>query len=133
MTGGAFAIHPATGVVTVAGTLDHQTTPLHQLTIRASDQLAPVNDVDVTLDIQIVPVPAGYDPGSVVRTFFSGISGASVDDLMNFAELPGQAELGGDPAVVRRRHRPGQPIWQHHPRLSHRPRQRRLHILDQRG
>ena len=86
--GGAFAIHPATGVVTVAGSLDHQTTPLHQLTIRASDQLAPVNEVNVTLNIQIVPVPAGYDPGSVVRTFFSGIPGASVDDLATSPNFP---------------------------------------------
>jgi hypothetical protein len=86
--GGAFAIHAATGVVTVAGLLDHQSTPFYQLTIRASDQLAPVNDVDVTLDIQIVPVPAGYDPGSVVRTFFSGIPGESVDDLTSSANFP---------------------------------------------
>jgi hypothetical protein len=85
---GAFAIHPATGVITVAGALDHQTAPTHTLTLRASDQLAPVNTADATLDIQIVPVPGGFDPGSVVRTFFSGIPGAAVDDLTNSPNFP---------------------------------------------
>jgi hypothetical protein len=91
-TGGAFAIHPATGVVTVAGTLNHSITPSYQLTIRASDQRAPVNHVDATLDIQIIPLPAGYDPGSVVRTFFSEISGGSVDDLTNSPNFPNKPD-----------------------------------------
>jgi hypothetical protein len=87
-TGDAFAIHPATGVISVVGVLNHQATPSYTLTITASDQRAPANHTDVTLEVQLVPLPGGYDPGAITRTFFSSIAGNTVADLTGSPNFP---------------------------------------------
>ena len=55
---GAFAINASSGAITVAGTLDHETTPTYTLTVQVSDGTATANaaiTINVT-DVNEVPV-----------------------------------------------------------------------------
>lgn len=51
--GGAFAIGSASGEITVAGPLDHETIPSYSLTVRATDDAAPplFGEATVTIDV----------------------------------------------------------------------------------
>lgn len=87
-TGSAFAIHPTSGAVTVAGNLDHPSTPSYSLTLRATDSLSPANSVDVILAIQLLDIPDNRLPGSIVRTFFNNIPGQTIPSLATHPNFP---------------------------------------------
>lgn len=89
-TGGAFAIHPDTGAITVAGLLHYETLPSYTLTLRATDHLSPSNTVDVPLIVDLVDIPENRTPGSVVRTFYREIDGFTVAALTTHPHFPGK-------------------------------------------
>jgi hypothetical protein len=77
--GGLFAIDPTTGVVTVAGTLDHETASQHTITVRATDTSGEFSETD--FDIQVADVAQvavdGYIAGATV---FADANGNGVRD-----------------------------------------------------
>ena len=85
---GAFAIDPATGEVTVAGTLDYQNTPVHNLVIRATDQADPPNETETTLTVSLLPLPGDVTAGSIMRTFYRGLPGFTLADLTSSPRFP---------------------------------------------
>jgi autotransporter-associated beta strand protein len=89
-TGGAFAIDPTTGAITVAGNLDFPTTPAYSLTLRATDGLLPANSVDVVLSVQVLDIAENQTPGSIVRTFYNDIAGQTIPSLTSHSRFPNQ-------------------------------------------
>lgn len=89
-TGGAFAVNPSTGAVTVAGVLHFETTAFYTLTLRATDNLTPANFVEATLSISLLDISEDYTTGTIVRTFFNGISGSTVPSLTGSPNFPGR-------------------------------------------
>jgi autotransporter-associated beta strand protein len=87
-TGGAFAIDAATGVITAAAALDHETTPAYTLTLRATDHLSPALTVDASFSISLMNLPENLTPGTIVRTFFNGIDGFTVGSLTTSPNYP---------------------------------------------
>lgn len=87
---GAFSIHPTSGVLTVAGTLDFETQPSHLLTLRATDSLSPALSVDAPLAIHLADIAENLSPGSIIRTFFNQIPGATVAALQTHSNFPGK-------------------------------------------
>jgi hypothetical protein len=85
--GNAFTISSA-GVLSVSGALDFESRPSYSLVIRARDQLTPVSESTITLEINLVDTVEGYAPGSIIRTVYNGIPGASVEDLTSHFSFP---------------------------------------------
>jgi len=86
--GNAFAVNPATGAITSAGALNHDTTPSYTLTLRATDNLTPANFVEVPLTINLMDIAPDYKPGTVIRTFYNGIAGSTLAALTTNANFP---------------------------------------------
>lgn len=80
---GFFTINPGSGVISVSETgIGELAGPVSQeLTIRVSD--AGGAQDTATLAITIIDIPAGLEPGGVMRTYFEGIAGSSVGSLTN--------------------------------------------------
>jgi len=85
---GTFSIDPESGEITLAGLLDFPNVSAYNLTIRATDQGQPVNEVDEPLDITLLPLPTGITAGTVVRTFYQNIPGTAVADLTGSPRFP---------------------------------------------
>ncbi len=86
-TGGAFAID-AFGQITVAAIVNPTTTTVYNLTVRASDQGTPALTADTTVTITVVPLAAGYTPGTIADAFYDNINGGAVSDLTGSANFP---------------------------------------------
>lgn len=86
-TGNAFAID-AFGQITVAASLNPTVTTTYTLTVRASDQGTPALTADTTVTVTVVPVPAGYTPGTVADAFYDNITGGTVSSLTSSANFP---------------------------------------------
>ena len=86
-TGGAFAID-AFGQITVAAVVDPAATTVYNLTVRASDQGTPALTADTTVAITVVPLAAGYTPGTIADAFYDNINGGAVSDLTGSANFP---------------------------------------------
>ena len=80
-TGDAFAIGAGTGAITVAGTLDHETTPTYTLTVQVSDGTATANaavTINVT-DVNEAPVvTAQSSPFTVAEDAANGTAVGTV-------------------------------------------------------
>jgi hypothetical protein len=87
-TGNTFAINSVTGVITVAGALDFETTPSYTLVVRATDHGSPANNVDTPLAINLVNTVEGYVPGTIRRAFYNNITGSTVANLTSNAKFP---------------------------------------------
>lgn len=87
---GTFAVHPTSGVLSVAGALDFETQPSHLLTLRATDTLTPARSVEAVLSITLIDIAENLSPGSVIRTFFNGIPGATLAALQSNSRFPGK-------------------------------------------
>lgn len=87
-TGEAFEIDPRTGQLLVAADLEASLVSTYQLSIRATDQAVPPAKVDSLVTIHVLNVPDGYEPGSIVRTYFEEIDGTTVADLTNDPNFP---------------------------------------------
>ncbi|RYD67370.1 MAG: hypothetical protein EOP84_30580, partial [Verrucomicrobiaceae bacterium] len=87
-TGGIFAINAATGEIRVAQEVDVTAQTAYTLTVQASDKKTPALTASTTVTITVVPIPSGYSPGSIVRTYFEGISGETVGNLTGNAKFP---------------------------------------------
>ncbi len=86
-TGGAFAID-AFGQITVAAIVDPTATTTYTLTVRASDQGTPALTADTTVTITVVPLAAGYTPGTITDAFYTNIAGSDVSNLTSSATFP---------------------------------------------
>ncbi len=86
-TGGAFQVD-AFGVVSPATLVDPATTTVYTLTVRASDQGTPALTADTTVTVTVIPVPAGYTPGTIADAFYNNITGQNVSDLTSSANFP---------------------------------------------
>ncbi len=89
-TNNAFAID-AFGQVSPATVIDPSTTTVYTLTVRASDQGTPPLTADTTVTITVVPVPAGYTPGTIADAFYNNITGNSVSNLTSSPNFPNNA------------------------------------------
>ncbi|QNF34067.1 putative Ig domain-containing protein [Adhaeribacter swui] len=80
---GKFAINPASGVITLAATLDHALTPAYTLTVKATDNGNPVQSATALVNITVIDVvPANVAP--VVANAISAKK-ATVGAGFNFA------------------------------------------------
>ncbi len=86
-TGGAFAVD-AFGVVSPALSVNPTTATTYTLTVRASDQGTPALTADTTVTVTVVPVPAGYTPGTIMDAFYDNITGQNVSNLTSSANFP---------------------------------------------
>ena len=97
-TGNAFAINASSGVITVAGTVDYETTPTYTLTVRASDgslsgtanftvNVTNVNDNAPTIAAQTLSVAENSAAGTTVGTVAA--TDADGDPLTTFAITAG--------------------------------------------
>ncbi|MBN8458866.1 MAG: cadherin domain-containing protein [Verrucomicrobia bacterium] len=80
-TGNAFAIDSGTGQITVAANIDVAANTVYNLTVRAADQGIPSLFSNASVAITVVNTADGYQPGSIVRTYFENISGTAVSNL----------------------------------------------------
>ncbi len=87
-TGNAFSIDAVSGQITVAADTEASTQAVYALTVRASDHGTPALTADATVTITLINVPAGYQTGAVVRSFYEGISGNNVSNLTASANFP---------------------------------------------
>lgn len=91
-TGGAFAIDPATGALTVHGDLDFETAPEFSLVIRVSDDgPAPLHD-EAAVGISLVDIDETLRPGTIERLFYENITGNAVASLMSAPRFPSQPD-----------------------------------------
>jgi len=84
-TGGAFAIDPATGEITVAATIDFETTPSYTLTVEVTDDGTPALSDSATITVNVTNVneaPSITAPAalSAVRDIALVVTGISVAD-----------------------------------------------------
>lgn len=86
-TGGAFAVD-AFGVISPAISLDVTTQTVYTLTVRASDQGTPALTADTTVTITVVPLAAGYTPGTIADAFYNNVAGNAVSNLTGSANFP---------------------------------------------
>lgn len=86
-SGGVFAID-ALGRISVASIVNPATTTVYNLTVRASDQGAPPLRADTTVSITVLPLAAGYVPGTIAHAYYDNLTGGSVSDLTGSANFP---------------------------------------------
>lgn len=89
-TNGAFAIDPL-GRISPAAVLDPAATTVYNLTVRALDQGTPALAADTAVTVTVVPVPAGYTPGTIADAYYENIAGNNVGDLTGNASFPANA------------------------------------------
>ena len=87
-TDGTFAIDSNTGRISVAGPLDSDDNATYVLSVRATDQGDPALTADTALVINILELSNGVIPGSIIQTFYNGISGSSVSNLTGHPNYP---------------------------------------------
>jgi hypothetical protein len=95
-TGNAFAINATSGQITVAADTEATTQPTYTLTVRATDHGLPVMTADATVTVTLINIPAGYQPGVIVRSFYENIAGNNVTDLTsspNFPNTPSSQQI----------------------------------------
>jgi uncharacterized repeat protein (TIGR01451 family) len=87
--GGAFAIDPGTGAITVAGALDHETTPGYSLTVRATDDGTPALFAEARATVDVTD--ANEAPAAADDDFATG------EDEPLVVAAPGALGNDGDP------------------------------------
>lgn len=78
---GWFAIDPGTGELSVSGAIEVAAQTPVSLTVQVVDQGSPQQSATATVNLTIVNIATGYEPGGVMRTYFEGINGSSVSNL----------------------------------------------------
>ena len=85
---GWFAIDPGTGALRVDGSISVDGTIVVPLEIRLADQGVPARVATATVTLTIIDIAEGHVPGGVMRTYFEGILGSSVEDLTDCSRWP---------------------------------------------
>lgn len=78
---GWFAIDPGTGELRVNGSIEVAAETPVALTVQVTDQGTPQQSATATVNLTIVNIATGYEPGGVMRTYFESINGSSVSNL----------------------------------------------------
>ena len=78
---GWFAIDPGTGELRVNGSIEVTADSPVALTVQVTDQGSPQQSATATVNLTLVNIATGYEPGGVMRTYFEGINGNSVSNL----------------------------------------------------
>jgi len=86
-TGGTFQVDN-NGVITVAVAPDYVATSSYTLGIDATDTGNPGLIGSATVTVDVIDIPAGYQPGIASRTVYDGISGGSLSNLTGSAAFP---------------------------------------------
>ncbi len=89
-TNNVFAVD-AFGRVSPAVVIDPASTTTYTLTVRASDQGTPALTADTTVTVTVLPLAAGYTPGTIADAFYNNIAGNNVSDLTGNASFPNNA------------------------------------------
>ncbi len=76
-TGGAFALDPTSGALTVAGALDHATTPIYRLTLTATDAHSGSATTTVTVSVIDVPPAPAFAAASFAFTVAEDLEAGS--------------------------------------------------------
>ncbi|MGA0845008.1 MAG: cadherin domain-containing protein [Luteolibacter sp.] len=83
---GFFSLDSGSGILRVASS---PITPgSYSLVITSTDQGSPQRSSSSTVNITVIDVPDGFEPGSIVRTFYNDIIGTSVSSLTSSAKFP---------------------------------------------
>lgn len=85
---GIFAIDADSGRLSLAAPVHAETETTYPLVVRATDQGTPALHTDATIDVTLFPLVEPYRPGTIVRTYFEGITGTSLDSLTGHANFP---------------------------------------------
>ncbi|RYD67578.1 MAG: hypothetical protein EOP83_02545 [Verrucomicrobiaceae bacterium] len=85
---GWFAIDAATGNISVAADIEITSDLTVPLVVQVMDQGTPPLSVSATVDVTVINIDSGYQPGAVTRTYFEGIGGTSVANLISNARFP---------------------------------------------
>jgi regulation of enolase protein 1 (concanavalin A-like superfamily) len=88
---GLFAIDQL-GNITLAAALDLAADADYNLTVSVRDQGAPALSVDVSVAIQAIATVDGYVPGTITRTIYDNIAGATVASLASAPRYPGDPD-----------------------------------------
>ena len=86
--GNAFAINAESGQITIAADTEATAQPAYTLTVRATDHGSPAQTTDATVVVTLVNIPAGYQPGAVIRSFYENLAGNSVSNLTGSPNFP---------------------------------------------
>ena len=86
-TNNAFAID-AFGRITTAAVLSPTSATTYNLTVRASDQGTPALTADTTVTVTVLPLAAGYTPGTITDAFYDNIAGNDVSELTSSPNFP---------------------------------------------
>jgi hypothetical protein len=78
---GWFAINPGTGELRVNGSIEVAADTPVALTVQVADQGSPQQSATAIVNLTVVNIATGYEPGGVMRTYFEGINGNSVSNL----------------------------------------------------
>lgn len=85
---GAFGVDPSSGRLFVADSLNVASETTYPLVVQAMDQGTPPLATEATIHVTVFPLDEAYIPGTIVRTYFEGVTGTSVSNLLNHAKFP---------------------------------------------
>jgi len=85
---GWFEIDAGTGQVRVAGDIEIASDLTVSLVVQVTDQGTPPLSTSATIDVSVIDIDSDYQPGAVTRTYFEGIGGSSVNNLVANARFP---------------------------------------------
>jgi regulation of enolase protein 1 (concanavalin A-like superfamily) len=82
----------ALGNVSLDAPLDLSADTDYTLTVQVSDQGTPALTTTVTVNIHAVAITDGYTPGTITRTIYDNVPGATVASLTSSARYPGDPD-----------------------------------------
>ena len=89
-TGNAFAISTSSGAITVAGTLDYETTPSYTLTVQAEDDDADTDTAEVTITVTNVAEDPPSAPEGLNAVLDAGVFTLTWNELVGSAKYEAQ-------------------------------------------
>ena len=93
--GGVFAIGSSTGVITVAGSLDHETTASYMLTVKVDDGSGDTDTASVTVTVTDEAEDPPSAPGGLDVSLANGTFSISWDTLAGATRYEAQHRTGG--------------------------------------
>ncbi|MEK7952072.1 cadherin domain-containing protein [Luteolibacter soli] len=89
---GWFEIDAGTGELRVTGNIDVSSDITVPLVVRVTDQGTPPLVATTTVNVTVLNIAGGYQPGAVMRTYFEGIGGSAVSNLTTNSRFPNQPD-----------------------------------------
>jgi hypothetical protein len=89
---GWFGIDPGTGELRIAGSIDVASDVTVPLVVQVTDQGSPPLAASAVVNVTVVDIADGYSPGRVMRTYFEGIGGSTVNNLTTNVRFPNRPD-----------------------------------------